>query len=327
MKEKNYILNEEEKIDSIDTQIQTSTNITNNEQEKDEEPLIPEMNNYIININNYYDNKNEIPEKKEPKKFLFYKRRIEYPKQFKDISGFIFTIFYFIIFSILITICLKCTINVYSLTDGLKKIYNFLIIIIWISSITTIILLIDVFTSDPGQQRGEIISKEKYINSRIKKIVKGQKYSLKYCDTCHIIRDIRTFHCNICGICVEKHDHHCVRISNCIGVYNYKKFYAFVNSSLIYLIIMFGICFHYLNSYNDKKDINGIWIYIVVTLISVFDLFFFIFTLVLDLEHIKVIISNITTREFIKNKRYNAYDKGCKENCKEALCRSYVKEI
>jgi len=187
--------------------------------------------------------------------------------------------------------------------------------------------LIDVFTSDPGQQRGELISKETYINSRIKKIVKGQKYCLKYCDTCHIIRDIRTFHCNTCGICVEKHDHHCVRISNCVGVYNYKKFYAFVNSSLVYLVIIFGTCFHYLNKYNDIKDVNGMWIYVVIMLISVFDLFFFIFLLVLDLEHIKVIVLNITTREFIKNKRYNVYDKGCKENCKEALCRSYVKEI
>lgn len=327
MNEKNYILNEEEKNDSIDTQIQSNRIITNNEKEKEEELLIPEINHSIIEINNICDNKNEIPEKREPKKFLFYKRRIKYPKKFKHMSGFIFTISYFIIFSILITICLQCTKNVYSISEGLKKIYNFLIIIIWISSLSSIFLLIDVFTSDPGQQRGELISKEKFINSRIKKIVKGQKYSLKYCDTCHIIRDIRTFHCNTCGICVEKHDHHCVRISNCVGVYNYKKFYAFVNSSLIYLVIIFGICFHYLNKYNDIKDINGAWILIIIMLISVFDLIFFIFTLVLDLEHIKVIILNITTREFIKNKRYNAYDKGCKENCKEALCRSYVKEI
>ena len=121
MNEKNYMLNEEEKIDSIDTQIQSSLIITNNEKEKEEELLIPELNS-IIKINNNSNNKNEIPEKRDPKKFLFYKRRIKYPKQFKHLSGFIFTISYFIIFSILITICLQCTKNVYSLSNNLKKI-------------------------------------------------------------------------------------------------------------------------------------------------------------------------------------------------------------
>lgn len=36
-------------------------------------------------------------------------------------------------------------------------------------------------------------------------IIKGKKVNLKFCETCCIIREPRSFHCNICGFCILKH--------------------------------------------------------------------------------------------------------------------------
>ena len=295
------------------------------EKPKDEEQFLIEKNNNLLISEKDKNNKEELFIKIEPKEICCFQIRNKCPSDLESFSGVIVTSFYFIFFSILITICLQQTKSAYSISDNLKNTYNILISLIWISFSITILLLIDVFSSDPGCQRGYPISKEKYIESKIKKVVGGKKYFLKYCDTCHLIRDIRTFHCKICGICVEKHDHHCFRVSNCIGVYNYKKFYFFLNSSLIYLLIIFGICLHYLNYYNGKKTTKT-WIFLLMLFITIFDLIFLLITFSLDMDHIDVITSNRTVREAIKKKRYKVYDRGMKENCDEALCRNYIRE-
>ena len=32
----------------------------------------------------------------------------------------------------------------------------------------------------------------------------------------------------MCGFCVEKFDHHCVWINQCVGLHNYKYFLSFI---------------------------------------------------------------------------------------------------
>lgn len=88
----------------------------------------------------------------------------------------------------------------------------------WIFSILSMLTLIDVASASPGRQRGTPIIKTKFDKAKIKKMVGGKGYFLKYCVTCNLIRDVRTFHCASCGLCVEKHDHHCGYVSNCIGI-------------------------------------------------------------------------------------------------------------
>ena len=51
---------------------------------------------------------------------------------------------------------------------------------------------------------------------------RGYFFMLKFCRTCLIIRPPGSSHCRICNVCVERYDHHCPWVGNCIGQNNYE---------------------------------------------------------------------------------------------------------
>jgi hypothetical protein len=58
------------------------------------------------------------------------------------------------------------------------------------------------------------------------------------CPDCYVIRSPRCRHCNLCNRCIDRFDHHCPWINNCIGKGNFRKFYAFVFVQLFYLLFI-----------------------------------------------------------------------------------------
>ena len=59
------------------------------------------------------------------------------------------------------------------------------------------------------------------------------------CPDCECIRTDRSRHCSICNMCVERFDHHCPWINNCVGIHNHGFFMCFLLSMLSLLILTF----------------------------------------------------------------------------------------
>ena len=63
--------------------------------------------------------------------------------------------------------------------------------------------------------------------------------STQLCPDCTTIRTTRSRHCNVCGSCVERFDHHCPWINNCIGLKNHNFFIVYLYMQQLVLLISF----------------------------------------------------------------------------------------
>ncbi|KAL1131403.1 hypothetical protein AAG570_011020 [Ranatra chinensis] len=162
-------------------------------------------------------------------------------------------------------------------------------------------------------------------------LVRGQTVKLKYCFTCKIFRPPRASHCSLCDNCVERFDHHCPWVGNCVGKRNYRYFYMFIVSLafLCVFILACAVTHLILLTKEDRlffeavKESPASVIVVVVCFFSVWS--------VLGLAgfHTYLTTSNQTTNEDIKgsftSKRgqasFNPYSYGnvC-SNCCHVLC-------
>lgn len=93
-----------------------------------------------------------------------------------------------------------------------------------------IVSLILASTRDPGiiprnetSPLEDIASGSRVRSRRI--TIDGIEIKIKYCRICKIFRPARSFHCHVCDNCVEKFDHHCPWLSQCVGLVRSKMTY------------------------------------------------------------------------------------------------------
>ena len=286
--------------------------------------------------------------------FFFGKRVIAGPLSFKAIiatfSSLFIPVIIFLSFNGKVIKYIILYFNINSIVQFfVTKISSFFIIWIIILFLITTILILLSGLSDPGiikrNDKSVIQLKKKNVERKtiyISQLGYFRKY--KICNTCNVIRPLRTTHCGNCNNCVVKLDHHCPWLGTCVGKRNYHYFFLFLctlNLTQIFVALFSVVHISVKIAYDVKeykknelykgKEVQTAFCNVIFSLWLIgFVALTMIFTTGLLIFHIKIIKVNKTTKEELKklfsNPFLNPYQRSTKENLKNALIPNISKK-
>eukprot|EP00824_Muranothrix_gubernata_P005869 TRINITY_DN17637_c0_g1_i1.p1 TRINITY_DN17637_c0_g1~~TRINITY_DN17637_c0_g1_i1.p1 ORF type:complete len:691 (+),score=127.34 TRINITY_DN17637_c0_g1_i1:2-2074(+) len=158
------------------------------------------------------------------------------------------------------------------------------------------------------------------------------------CLTCTVPRPPRSKHCRQCGICVNRMDHHCAWVNNCIGSKNHTVFMLMCGVFEVAASLYIALAFIFLTIEPGALPLfpilpflmHCIVVHPMVLFSAVWTLLFDTMVFFLLVTQAKQISMNMTTNELSNAHRYshfmdangafrNPFDKGFVENWKEFL--------
>ncbi|OIT05446.1 PREDICTED: probable protein S-acyltransferase 7 [Nicotiana attenuata] len=158
--------------------------------------------------------------------------------------------------------------------------------------------------------------------------VNGIVVKVKYCKTCMLYRPPRCSHCSICDNCIERFDHHCPWVGQCIGKRNYRYFFMFVSSTNLLSLYVFAFCWVNIKKIMEARDCN-LWSAFLKSPVSgILIIYTFVvswFLGGLTAFHLYLILTNQTTYENYRyryERKMNPFNLGCARNFKEIFCTS-----
>jgi len=141
--------------------------------------------------------------------------------------------------------------------------------------------------------------------------------TMPYCTMCNVPVHPRSKHCRACNKCVSTFDHHCMWLNNCIGADNYRSFFVTILSVAVMIGIILGTCLYLFIDYfanesgfNERIDSSSLhqhfprefYLGLLIVLIAVNGPLYLL-DMQLVILHIFLASQNMTTYEYIMNKR------------------------
>jgi palmitoyltransferase ZDHHC9/14/18 len=126
-----------------------------------------------------------------------------------------------------------------------KPFGKFAVLLVVIFACLTLLTLVLAALTEPGiiprKATREHVG-EDFHTEFIVEVVNGESLRRKWCETCQFYRPPRARHCRDCDNCVERWDHHCPWIDNCVGLRNARYFVAFISATTALAVaILFSI--------------------------------------------------------------------------------------
>jgi len=212
--------------------------------------------------------------------------------------------------------------------------------------VTTIGFMAATATTDPGivPRNSTIDDATAAANAQQNRTVEvnGVRISLKWCRTCKIFRPPRAAHCSECNVCVERFDHHCPWMGQCIGRRNYRFFLGFVVSVCLLALFVgsfsaamaLRVARHAYSSVRKAPDaVDLIAKAVSLQPVAIGTVAFPGLVLLcvgpLACYHCTLVCQNKTTSEEIKVPYgdTNPFAKDCAANCHEACCESFHRGV